>query len=200
MKKIIFYLLLLPLVCCKGKEKSEPFVVVGIEDESEFRTPVLGKHGLDKAIVDHLKIHIHSIEQECEIEWNDRKCYTIDFYEKDSTRKCRPNDTIVCFSYYNPTYRKNYDGYRGMLKIANRWVAILDKDRIGELYYDTSKLERVPLENCESESGLLENGMRLGPYLCYLKDGWVRFDRSLATFEYEKEWGVEDTLKRKRTR
>ena len=201
MEKIIFYLLLLSLTCCKVKNtpnESESFIIVGIEEESRFRTPILGKQGLDKAIVEHLMCYMEKVERTIDTSWTDRKCYTIDFYGKDSTRKCRPNDTIVCFSYYNPTYRKNYDGYRGMLRIANRWVAILDKGRIGEWYYDTSRLERRLLEN--HEYGLLKDGWYLSPYLCYLKDGWVRFDRSLATFEYEKEWGVEDTLKRKRTR
>ena len=193
MKKIVFYLLLLSLTCCKGKDRakeSEPFVIVGIEEEST-RAPVREFHVLDSAIIDRLVQYVNWIEQDCGIKWNDRKCYTIDFYGRDSTRECHPNDTILCFAYYNPTYRKNYEGYRGVLRIANRRVAILDKSRIGEHYYDTSKLNRSSLGNYEPESGLLEDGRRIGVYRCYLKDGWVVPSRTLVNFNYRKEWGID---------
>ena len=191
MEKIIFCLLLLSLTCCKGKDRvkeSEPFVIVGIEEEST-RAPVREFHVLDSAIIDRLVWYINRTERVSDTMWNDRKCYTIDFYGKDSNRECHPNDTILCFAYYNSTYRKSYKGYRGMLKIADRWVAILDKDRIGERYYDTSKLEYIPLESYES--GLLEDGWYISPYRCYLRDGWVVSSRTLVNFNYRKEWGID---------
>ena len=194
MKKIIFYLLLLSLSCCKGKDRvkeSESFVIVGIEEESRFRTPVLGKQGLDKAVVEHLERYMNGVEQDCEIEWDDRKCYTVDFYGKDSTRGCHPNDTVLCFAYYNPNIRKKYEGYRGVLNIANRRVAILDQDCVGARYYDKSKLERIPLESCESGPCFVKNRIRHTPYVCYLEDGWLKFDRSVIKFNYRKEWGIE---------
>ena len=191
MKRVVFYLLLLMFICCKDKDRareSDPFVIVGIEEEST-RAPVRAFYVLDSAIIDQLVWYMKEMERIVDTTWNDRKCYTIDFYGKDSTRKCHPNDTILCFAYYNPAYRKNYEGYRGILRIANRKVAILDKDRIGERYYDTSKLERIPLEN--HEPSLLWDGKVINPYLCYLKDGWVVFSRTLVNFNYRKEWGID---------
>ena len=188
MKKIMFYLLLLPLTCCKGKDRvkeSEPFIIVGIEEEST-RAPVREFHVLDSAIIDQLVWYINFVEQECDTMWNDRKCYTIDFYGKDSTRECHPNDTLVSFSCYN-LMRKDYKGYRGILRIAGRRVAILDKDCVGEHYYDTSKLDSISLE-CNDFGWL---GRYLHPYVCYLEDGWFKSDRSVVKFNYRKEWGID---------
>lgn len=141
-KIIIITLALFMLGCIDKKKKQEKFVM------PEEQLLIQRESGLNENFAQELRLWMNQVETRYDTAWNDKKYYTIEFFQKKWQSHELGNDTLVILSYYSTT--RDYLGYRGIFKLDKRNIAMFDKDSIGTTYYDQNILKYVPLEHFSS--------------------------------------------------
>ena len=143
MNKIFILVLVLFFSCCMGKNKKQS-EALAIEKQSI----ILEKSNLNENIIKELKYWIEEVESNIDTTWNEEKYYTIEFFRNRWLDKDLGKDTLVIISYY--TNIRNYSGYKGILELDKRNIAIFDSENIGAAYYNKNVLKNVSLENFKS--------------------------------------------------
>jgi hypothetical protein len=89
------------------------------------------------------------------------KCYLIEFYNGNLNSIITQKDTFVFFSYI--LCQQDYQGYKGVLKIENRFIAIFDNKDVGDSYYCRDSLLHIPLNQlpCVFEKFLIRKSFKI---------------------------------------
>ena len=139
-KITIFVLLAVFFLCCKEKKQKE--IVRSLQNESSFTNK---KYILNNDFVFELEKWAKYVENNIDTTWNNKNCYTIEFFHKKWKDIELGNDTLVIISYYSQP--SDSLGYQGILKLDSFNVAIFDHDSIGGAYYNKTVLKDIPLSD-----------------------------------------------------
>lgn len=136
MRKVIVLLIVVIGICCKDQKNP------GTKLEEEFVIPQVF---LNEDINRELQDWIAWVSTEIDSISGWELCYTVEFFLDSMYTRPLGKDTVIVLSYYTPL--DDYPGFKGIASTGVNFVAVVDKNSVGERYYDSQLLRAQPLNS-----------------------------------------------------